>query len=258
MSDIGSEWQVQRRRKGASRNFKSLQMSPALCNEPLDVGKTLKRIKEIVDEMRCEGFWKEWKEQMLAAVSLNQKDTESSSGQLHESLDAKISSLECVCYGLGTFSSCVSARYQLAIMLLLLDAAKEGKRLATKPTLFYLMHCGKALYNNLLWKNWSPNCLPLVVIIGNSFNGIRERMVEREFKRDYSYINQAVTICEERQLTCPSHLTDVFCDTALITFNSSKVNTLNQSTWTEPPEPQYQHCPDLEIILRESQNGEST
>ncbi|XP_019722518.1 SRR1-like protein [Hippocampus comes] len=291
MSDIGSEWQVQRRRKGASRNFKSLQMSPALCNEPLDVGKTLKRIKEIVAEMRCEGFWKEWKEQMLAAVSLNQKDTESSSGQLHESLDAKICSLECVCYGLGTFSSCVSARYQLAIMLLLLDAAKiplkhclvfdpafssgekdvlrelgltvlteneEGKRLATKPTLFYLMHCGKALYNNLLWKNWSPNCLPLVVIIGNSFNGMRERMIEREFKRDYSYINQAVTICEERQLTCPSHLTDVFCDTALITFNSSKVNTLNQSTWTEPPEPQYQHCSDLEIILRESQNGEST
>lgn len=32
--------------------------------------------------------------------------------------------LECVCYGLGTFSSCVSARYQLAMLLLLLDAGK--------------------------------------------------------------------------------------------------------------------------------------
>ena len=30
--------------------------------------------------------------------------------------------LECVCYGLGPFSSCVSARYQLAVMLLLLEA----------------------------------------------------------------------------------------------------------------------------------------
>lgn len=30
--------------------------------------------------------------------------------------------IECVCYGLGNFSSCVSARYQLAMLLLLLDA----------------------------------------------------------------------------------------------------------------------------------------
>lgn len=48
----------------------------------------------------------------------------------------------------------------------------------TKPTLFYLMHCGKALYNNLLWKNWSLRGLYQLVIIGNSFNGMRERFVE--------------------------------------------------------------------------------
>lgn len=29
---------------------------------------------------------------------------------------------ECVCYGLGSFSSSISARYQLAMLLLLLDA----------------------------------------------------------------------------------------------------------------------------------------
>lgn len=54
---------------------------------------------------------------------------------------------------------------------------QEGKRLATKPTLFYLMHCGKALYNNLLWKNWSTQHLPLMIIIGNSFNGMKDRFV---------------------------------------------------------------------------------
>ncbi|XP_061674447.1 SRR1-like protein isoform X1 [Syngnathoides biaculeatus] len=291
MSDTGGEWQVARRRKGVSRNLKPLQMSLAHCNEPLDVGKTLKRIRETVAEMRYESFWKEWKEQMLVAASFNQKDTEVSSGQLQETSYPKICPLECVCYGLGTFSTCVSARYQLAVMLLLLDAAKiplkdcfvydpafssgekdvlrelgltvltdneEGKRLATRPTLFYLVHCGKALYNNLLWKNWDPKCLPLVAIIGNSFSGMRERMIEREFKRDYGYISQAVTVCEEMQLSCPSHLTDVFSDTALITFNWRNLNSLNQSTWTEPPEPQYQHCSDLEIIQRESLNGERT
>ncbi|XP_077571994.1 SRR1-like protein [Stigmatopora nigra] len=291
MSDPCGEWQVQRRRKGAPRSLKSAQISVAHCNEALDVGKTVKRINQIVAEMRCECFWKEWKEQMLLAASLNKKDTIVNMGKLKENLDADICPLECVCYGLGSFSNCVSARYQLAILLLLLDATKiplkdclvydpafsdgekdvlrelgltvltdneEGKRLATKPTLYYLIHCGKALYNNLLWKNWSPKCLPHVVIIGNSFSSMRERMIEREFKRDYSYISRAVNMCEERELKCPSLLTDVFSDTALISFNSSKINSLNQSTWTAPLEPQYQHCSDLEIVQREFRNEENT
>lgn len=40
------------------------------------------------------------------------------------------------------------------------------------------MHCGKALYNNLLWKNWSKQCLPLIKIIGNSFDNIKQRFVQ--------------------------------------------------------------------------------
>ncbi|XP_010731994.3 SRR1-like protein [Larimichthys crocea] len=283
MSDTGEEWQIARRRKGTARKPKTLKVcsNSTCCQEPLDVRKTVKRIKDTVSELKCEEFWQEWKEQMLAALS-------KPPDQLTGSTDGTLSQqLECVCYGLGSFSSCVSARYQLAMLLLLLDAGQiplkdcsvydpafssgeedvlrelgvtvlteneEGKRLATKPTLFYLMHCGKALYNNLLWKNWSTQCLPLVIIIGNSFIGMRERTIEREFKRDYSYITQAVSVCEERQLPCPSRLIDVFSDTAVITFPTSGLNGLPQSTWAEPPEPQYQHCPDLEIIRNETQS----
>ncbi|XP_040898739.1 SRR1-like protein [Toxotes jaculatrix] len=296
MSDTGEEWQVARRRKGAARKSKSLQVSSAstCCQEQLDIGKTVKRIRDTVSELRCEEFWQEWKEQLLVAGSASlskppeNKDTEDPTDQLEKRGEGRLSQqLECVCYGLGSFSSCVSARYQLAMLLLLLDAGQiplkdcsvydpafstgerdalkelgltvlteneEGKRVATKPTLFYLMHCGKALYNNLLWKNWSIQCLPLMIIIGNSFNGMRDRMIEREFERDYGYIRQAVDVCEERQLPCPSRLIDVFSDTAVITFPTSSLNRLPQSTWAEPPEPHYQHCPDLEIILRETQS----
>lgn len=153
---------------------------------------------------------------------------------------------------------------------------QEGKRLASRPTLFYLMHCGKALYNNLLWKNWSAQCLPRLSVIGNSFSSMRERFVwllsivvlmlllklemssechlnratEREFSRDYSYITQAVSVCNEVVLCCPSRWIDVFSDTAVITFPPPGLGTLPQSTWVEPPEPQYQHCLDLEIIQR--------
>ncbi|XP_045890585.1 SRR1-like protein isoform X1 [Micropterus dolomieu] len=296
MSDTGEEWQVARRRKGAARKSKSFQVSSNSTSpqEQLDIGKTVKRIRDTVSELRCEEFWHEWKgflspeQLLLAGPGALLKPPENKDTEETLSRDGRQSQqLDCVCYGLGSFSSCVSARYQLALLLLLLDAGQiplkdcsvydpafssgerdvlrelgltvlteneEGKRLATKPTLFYLMHCGKALYNNLLWKNWSTQCLPLMIIIGNSFNGMRDRTIEREFKRDYGYITQAVCVCEERPLPCPSRLIDVFSDTAVITFPNSNLDGLPQSTWVEPPEPQYGHCPDLEIIERETQS----
>lgn len=53
---------------------------------------------------------------------------------------------------------------------------QEGKHgVDGAATLFYMVHCGKALYNNLLWSNWSPAALSKLVIIGNSFRGIEER-----------------------------------------------------------------------------------
>nr|XP_019956488.1 PREDICTED: SRR1-like protein [Paralichthys olivaceus]XP_019956489.1 PREDICTED: SRR1-like protein [Paralichthys olivaceus]XP_019956490.1 PREDICTED: SRR1-like protein [Paralichthys olivaceus] len=296
MSDTGEEWQVARRRKGAARKSKTPQGSSAsTCSqEPLDAEKTVKRIRDAASELRCEEFWQEWKGLLLAAGSTSRskppenKGPEDPTEQLQEDReDRKCQQLECVCYGLGSFSSCVAARYQLATLLLLLDAGQipleacfvydpvfstgerdvlrklgltvlteneEGKCLATKPTLFFLMHCGKALYNNLLWRNWSTQCLPSLTIIGNSFNSMRDRTIEREFDRDYSYISQAVGVCEERRLPCPPRFIDVFSDTAVITFPASSVNRLPQSTWAEPPEPQYQHCSDLEIIRRQTQS----
>ncbi|XP_047447163.1 SRR1-like protein [Mugil cephalus] len=291
MSDAGEEWQVASRRKGAARKSKSIHVSSAstCCQEQLDTGKVVKRIRDTVSELRCEEFWQEWKEQLLV-VAGSASLPEPPENQVTEEQPERsrlCQQLECVCFGLGSFSSCVSARYQLAMLLLLLEAGQiplkdcsvydpafssaerdvlrelgltvlteneEGKRLATKPTLFYLMHCGKALYNNLLWKNWSVQSLSRVIIIGNSFSGMRERAIEREFKRDYSYISKAVDLCVEKELPCPSRFIDIFGDTSVITFPFSSLNGLPLSTWGESPEPQYQHCPDLEIILKEMQS----
>lgn len=53
---------------------------------------------------------------------------------------------------------------------------QEGKHsVQSQPTVFYMPHCGTALYNNLLWSNWSADALSRVVIIGNSFQGLEER-----------------------------------------------------------------------------------
>ncbi|KAM9743629.1 SRR1-like protein isoform 1-T1 [Menidia menidia] len=288
MTDIGEGWQVARRRKGTSKKYTSHQVSPdSKClKEHLDVGQFIKRIKNIMSDLRCEEFCKEWQEQLLVAASTSPLKTAEDSNA-EDRKDQVCHQLQCVCYGLGSFTTCVSARYQLAMLLMLLEARQiplldcsvydpvfscgerdvlkelglnvltgneEGKHLVTKPTLFYMMHCGKALYNNLLWRNWSAQSLSQVLIIGNTFSGMRERSIEREFKQDYRYISEAVDLCEEKQLPCPSSLIDVFSDTALITFPSSSLSRLPQSSWVDSPEPQYQHCPDLEIILRESQS----
>ncbi|XP_056458581.1 SRR1-like protein [Gadus chalcogrammus] len=303
MSEKAEEWQVARRRKGTPRRSKALQVSltpqgQGCCQDEFNTNKTLLRIRETMSELRCEDFWLDWKKRLLSSSATAAAAPSPDGGapelpvdqQEEGSVGTTAPGLECVCYGLGSFSSCVSARYQLAMMLLLLEALEipprlcwvfdpvfsagekevlreldlsvlteneEGKRLTKRPTIFYLMHCGKALYNNLLWRNWERETLPLLTIIGNSFSGIQERTVERELRRDYLFLHQAVALCEERPLPCPPRLQDVFNDTALITFPPGRLSQLPQCTWAEAAEPRYEHCPDLEIIRREEEQGRS-
>ncbi len=116
-------------------------------------------------------------------------------------------SLDVVCYGIGQISVFRNAEYQLALIILVIRrnifgyfssckfhfydpimnaieiAAmehfsgiqilqnEEGKRRVSAPTLFYMPHCGKALYNNLLWANWKLENLRNLIIVGNSFSG---------------------------------------------------------------------------------------
>ncbi|XP_039717796.1 SRR1-like protein isoform X2 [Pteropus medius] len=132
---------------------------------------------------------------------------------------------KCVCYGIGNFSTCVIARNQLTFLLLFLEKCQiprshcwvydplfsqleiavlsslrlivlseneEGKRsVCGEHTIFYMLHCGTALYNNLLWSNWSVDALSKMVIIGNSFKGLEERLLTRILHKNYGYIAKA-------------------------------------------------------------------
>ncbi|KAK0142058.1 SRR1-like protein [Merluccius polli] len=284
MCEKAEEWQMARRKKGASKRAKAYKASPACqdhgCGQDdFNTKKTLLRIRETVSELKCEEFWLDWKK----LLSLTASAPDGGAAELPVDQQEKSSpgttdpGLECVCYGPGPllllrFSSLSAGRIPPRLCcvfdpvfsagerdvlreldLTVLTENEEGKRLTKRPTIFYLMHCGKALYNNLLWRNWKRETLPLLTIIGNSFSGIQDRTIEREFQRDYGYLTQAVAVCEERPLPCPPRLLDVFNDTAIITFPPSGLGKLPQSTWTDPAEPRYEHCPDLEIILRDTQ-----
>lgn len=114
--------------------------------------------------------------------------------------------VDIICYGLGSVDENLSARYQFALLLLLVDELKSKCQLDSvelfdpvfspldmhlfthcypfklaekndqcirpvnndqaKLTMFYMPHCSKALYNNLLYSNWNLGSLNNMLILG--------------------------------------------------------------------------------------------
>lgn len=140
--------------------------------------------------------------------------------------------------------------------LRLLPENEEGKhRVRDSPTLFYMVHCGKALYNNLLWRNWAPAALSNMVIIGNSFKGMQERVLSRILERDYSYIAKILKGTEEVALPAHPRYMDTFNDTSVHWFPRHKLEQLSAEVWEFLEEPTYQECEDLEIIRKEDEGN---
>ncbi|KAF1425192.1 SRR1-like protein, partial [Spheniscus magellanicus] len=136
--------------------------------------------------------------------------------------------------------------------LRLLPDNEEGKHdIEGSATLFYMVHCGKALYNNLLWRNWSAGALSKMVIIGNSFKGIEERLLSRILERDYSYIAKVLKGTEEVALPAHPRYLDTFNDTSVHWFPVQKLKELSPEVWDFTEEPTYQDCDNLEIIRKE-------
>jgi hypothetical protein len=116
---------------------------------------------------------------------------------------------EMVCYGIGHFGVSRASALQAALAVLLhkclhirgpllmydpvltdsekwaanelgftlLTVNEVGLRTVSAPTLFFMPHCGRRLYSNVLRANWDPSRLAQVLIIGNSFESYRLRML---------------------------------------------------------------------------------
>ncbi|KAK3025257.1 hypothetical protein RJ639_044499 [Escallonia herrerae] len=118
------------------------------------------------------------------------------------------SSMEMVVYGIGSIESSESSRWQLALAILMkrkfswigcmevfdpvislsesrvlealgfsvLSVNEQGRRKATRPTLFFLPHCEAELYDHLLEANWRGGMLNRIVLFGNSFEVYEESL----------------------------------------------------------------------------------
>lgn len=65
--------------------------------------------------------------------------------------------------------SATETRVLEALGCSVLSVNEQGRRQATKPTLFYMPHCEAQLYDNLLQANWAGELLNRIVLFGNSF-----------------------------------------------------------------------------------------
>nr|XP_020852155.1 SRR1-like protein isoform X2 [Phascolarctos cinereus]XP_020852156.1 SRR1-like protein isoform X2 [Phascolarctos cinereus] len=133
--------------------------------------------------------------------------------------------------------------------LTVLSENEEGKRsICDEPTIFYMIHCGTALYNNLLWSNWSVTSLSKMIIIGNSFKGIEGKLLTKILQKDYPYVAKILKGTEEIEFPQTLHYMDIFNDTAFHWFPLQKLKELPSETWTIQEEPHYSKSEELEII----------
>ncbi|XP_059844027.1 SRR1-like protein isoform X2 [Hypanus sabinus] len=291
------EWKIVSKKKGMKKRRGDVkERNIAQGIEDLSVsegGRIQRKIRETIEELQSSEFWSVCRETVQKVTNKYRTAPLATSSGLdvgvaefleykHDNLDHCQTTLEFVCYGIGSFSTSVSSRYQLALLFLLLETLQiprfscllfdplftewekrflkdcglvvikeneEGKRHVNRPTLFYMIHCGKALYNNLLWKNWSPQQLAQTTLIGNSFKGIEERLPARVLQRDYTYINYILAVTEETAFPYSDRYMDIFNDTSIHQFPRRKLDSKPKEFWEGAAEPTYQQCEDLEIIL---------
>nr|KAF6282859.1 SRR1 domain containing [Myotis myotis] len=116
-----------------------------------------------------------------------------------------------------------------------------------------MLHCGTALYNNLLWSNWSADALSKMVIIGNSFRGLEERLLTRILQKNYAYVAKVLEGLEEQAFPQTAQYLDVFNDISVHWFPVQKLKQLPMDTWASREEPDYRDCEDLEIIRNQAE-----
>ncbi|CAH3110555.1 unnamed protein product [Pocillopora meandrina] len=188
-----------------------------------------------------------------------------------------------VCYGIGKLSSCPIARYQFAFLLLLrellkisglcfiyephfsqddkvvveelgcslIDHNEEGKRRVENLTLFFMLHCGKPLYNSVLWANWGLG-LSNVIILGNRFTSYQERIPSRKLREEASYIYNILPYTSETPIPNTFHHSDIFNDSGIHWFPREVLATVPETLWKDCAEPVY--CEDDPEIVTSDVN----
>jgi len=120
----------------------------------------------------------------------------------------------------------------------------EGRCVARTPTLFFLPHCGRQLYSNLLGANWSAAQLPGIRVLGNSFGAYGEAIPDgkRQQVARWCALARAAPITEEQTCGQPAAGRDAdFCNAfnnlSFHTFHAKDLPPDGRPFWTLEPQP---------------------
>ncbi|GLE04838.1 hypothetical protein PINS_up013817 [Pythium insidiosum] len=240
---------------------------PSALSEPLDTTARVSRAKEDALFGRISDISRALRDDSLVIDALQElaahyKWTPTDSSQATERV------LHVVCYGLGSFCSSSNAVHQLAYAHALtqcitrehahvsciasvfdpvmnesdrllaqrlgfsvIEHNERGRRAVADDTLFFMPHCGQALYQNVLLANWDAERLQRLTIIGNSFTAYSDRVLDRS-ARERSLLVRVAPFAHETALrSCVPRTHDAF---ALYeaAFNDTSVHafTFEQAT----------------------------
>ena len=208
-----------------------------------------------------------------------------------EFLQDVLSSVKCfgvdviVSYGLGNFSFLDNSLIQLALLVELRNSLNVeclvsdpvftkneesfmtdlGLRFQSEndeccftvevPTLFFMIHCGAAMYNNLLWSNFCSTRLQKCLILGNSFRSFNEvAALNVNVRNDAMFVLKLSETADEKFFTLKndSGLFLPFSGTSLHSFTSDKLDFLPEDFWNlaDGNIPKYENFSS--IILRDT------
>lgn len=259
------EFQVVQRRKGKKRNqiISPLNNHQIPINEEFDRYECEKQISRCKEELIDSKFWKDFSTLLFHSTMCEEKRCTNA----HREVPMGVLPFEeLVVYGIGSLANSSIARYQFAFVLLLvklsqlncviydpvlldeeksmiesygiglIDTNEECKRRICFQTLFIMLHCGKAMYNNLLWANWGLT-LEYVSILGNCFSSYEDRIVHRELKETSRYLSQIIPHTIEHKVSNSFHYDDIFNDTAMHTFPKTCLHDVPCEIWLHNEEP---------------------
>ncbi|KAL3518666.1 hypothetical protein ACH5RR_021255 [Cinchona calisaya] len=204
----GEDWTVvlPRRRK-QKRDFRKIiecelqkpgeSWSPVdLQSDPESESKLMQKMQSYIEKLENSEFYQAFIQQIQSPEM---------SDHFHKVLGTA-EKMQMVIYGIGSIESYEPPRIQLSLAILMkrkftwigdvevfdpvislteskvlsalgcsvLSFNEQGRRQASKPTLFFMPHCEAGLYDNLLQANWGVLMLNKIVLFGNSFEAYEQ------------------------------------------------------------------------------------
>eukprot|EP00965_Chrysotila_dentata_P128447 4246944-Pleurochrysis_carterae.AAC.1 len=106
---------------------------------------------------------------------------------------------------------------------------EEGRRTIDRKTLFFMPHCGRQLYSNVIGANWNAASLPLLVVLGNSFSAYADSLPtqRREDACKWCHLFRAADFVVEQacgeQTARKSAFSNAFNNLSLHSFDSKLI-----------------------------------